>query len=119
MLSFRLQGIQGPWKPAFGKSAENRRRLACARADFYIIHLYRGGIQPPCRMNTLDLQLNAKQNVTANWGVMGIGSPNPDTAIVTGATYTDPTTTPVLNAALAAIAAGRDRRADAPFAAIS
>ncbi|MEH7903999.1 phage tail tube protein [Rhizobium laguerreae] len=56
---------------------------------------YRG-----CRMNTLDLQLNAKQNVTANWGVMGIGSPNPDTAIVTGATYTDPTTTPVLNAAL-------------------
>ncbi|MEF3124655.1 phage tail tube protein [Rhizobium leguminosarum] len=56
---------------------------------------YRG-----CRVNTLDLQLNAKQNVTANWGLMGIGSPNPDTAIVTGATYTDPTTTPVLNAAL-------------------
>ncbi len=56
---------------------------------------YRG-----CRINTLDLQLTAKQNVTANWGVMGIGSPNPDTAIITGATYTDPTTTPVLNAAL-------------------
>jgi hypothetical protein len=56
---------------------------------------YRG-----CRMNTLDLQLNAKQNVTANWGVMGIGSPNPETTIITGATYTDPTTTPVINAAL-------------------
>lgn len=56
---------------------------------------YRG-----CRINTLDLQLNAKQNVTANWGVMGLGSPNPETAIITGATYTDPTTTPVLNAAL-------------------
>lgn len=52
------------------------------------------------RMNTLDLQLNAKQNVTANWGVMGIGSPAADTAIITGATYTDAPTEPVLNAGL-------------------
>ncbi len=56
---------------------------------------YRG-----CRINTLDLSLSAKQFVTANWGVMGIGSPAPDTAIITGATYDAPTTSPVLNAAL-------------------
>ncbi|MCV9960731.1 phage tail tube protein [Pararhizobium sp. BT-229] len=56
---------------------------------------YRG-----CRVNTLDLQLNAKQNVTANWGIMGLGSPAPANAIVTGATYAAATTTPVLNAAL-------------------
>lgn len=56
---------------------------------------YRG-----CRFNTLDLQLSSKQNVTANWGIMGLGSPDPENAIVTGATYTDPTTSPVLNAAL-------------------
>lgn len=53
-----------------------------------------------CRFNTLDLQLNAKQNVTANWGVMGTGSPAAATAIIDDATYTDPTTSPVLNAAL-------------------
>lgn len=53
-----------------------------------------------CRVNTLDLQMSARQSVTANWGVMGIGSPDPAAAIVTGATYVDPTTTPVLNAAI-------------------
>lgn len=53
-----------------------------------------------CRFNTLDLQLNAKQNVTANWGIMGTGSPAASTTIITDATYTDATTTPVMNAAL-------------------
>lgn len=56
---------------------------------------YRG-----CRVNTLDLSLSAKQFVTANWGVMGIGSPTPTAAIITGATYLAASTTPVLNAAL-------------------
>ncbi|KQS83422.1 phage tail tube protein [Rhizobium sp. Leaf383] len=56
---------------------------------------YRG-----CRINTLDLQLNAKQFITANFGVMGLGSPTPATTIITGATYAAATTTPVLNAAL-------------------
>ncbi len=56
---------------------------------------YRG-----CRLNTLDLQLNAKQNVTANWGILGLGSPNPANAVIAGSSYADPTTTPVLNAAL-------------------
>lgn len=53
-----------------------------------------------CRFNTLDLQLNSKQNVTANWGIMGLKSPAADNAIVTDATYLDPTTSPVLNAGL-------------------
>jgi len=53
-----------------------------------------------CRFNTLDLQLNAKQNVTANWGIMGTGSPDPDNAAIAGATYAAATTAPVLNAAL-------------------
>lgn len=53
-----------------------------------------------CRFNTLDLQLNSKQNVTANWGIMGTGSPAPEETAITGATYAAQTTTPVLNAAL-------------------
>ncbi|CAN7295188.1 phage tail tube protein [Agrobacterium tumefaciens] len=53
-----------------------------------------------CRFNTLDLQLNAKQNVTANWGIMGTGSPAASNAIITDATYDAATTTQVLNAAL-------------------
>jgi hypothetical protein len=56
---------------------------------------YRG-----CRFNTLDLQLQSKQNIQANWGILGLGSPAPTTTIITGATYTDPTTTPVINAGL-------------------
>lgn len=56
---------------------------------------YRG-----CRINTLDIAMTTKQFITANWGVMGLGSPVPTTAIIAGATYTAPTTTPVLNAAL-------------------
>lgn len=56
---------------------------------------YRG-----CRINTLDLQLTAKQFITSNFGIMGLGSPVPTNAIITGATYLAPTTTPVLNAAL-------------------
>ncbi|WP_432344689.1 phage tail tube protein [Shinella yambaruensis] len=52
------------------------------------------------RWNTLDLTLRARQSVQANWGVMGIGSPTPTSAIISGATYTNPTETPVFNAAL-------------------
>ncbi|WP_377299672.1 phage tail tube protein [Rhizobium sp. SGZ-381] len=52
------------------------------------------------RMNTLDLNLTARQTVTANWGIMGIRSPTPTTAIITGATYAPATTTPVFNAGL-------------------
>ncbi|NEI60912.1 phage tail tube protein [Rhizobium leguminosarum] len=53
-----------------------------------------------CRFNTLDLTLRARQSVQANWGIMGIRSPTPTTAILTGATYAPATTTPVLNAGL-------------------
>lgn len=56
---------------------------------------YRG-----CRVNTLDLQMQSRQFVTANWGIMGIGSPTPTNAIITGATYLPASTTPVMNAAL-------------------
>lgn len=53
-----------------------------------------------CRMNTLDLQLTARQSVTGNWGIMGITSPTPTTAIITGATYVAATTSEVFNAGL-------------------
>lgn len=53
-----------------------------------------------CRWNTLDLRLQARQSVSANWGIMGIRSPTPTTAIISGATYTAATTTPVFNAGL-------------------
>ncbi|TWD58090.1 hypothetical protein FB480_101845 [Agrobacterium vitis] len=52
------------------------------------------------RWNTLDLTLTARQSVQANWGIMGIRSPTPTSAIITGATYTDATTSPVFNAGL-------------------
>lgn len=52
------------------------------------------------RWNTLDLSLTARKSVEANWGIMGIRSPTPTSAIITGATYTDPTTSPVFNAGL-------------------
>lgn len=52
------------------------------------------------RFNTLDLAFEARKAVTANWGVMGLDSPDPATAIITGATYTAATTTEVFNAAL-------------------
>lgn len=52
------------------------------------------------RWNTLDLQLTARQSVRANWGIMGITSPAPTSAIIAGATYAAATTTPVLNAGL-------------------
>lgn len=52
------------------------------------------------RFNTLDLTMRARQSVQANFGLMGIGSPTPTTAILSGATYTAPTDTPVFNAAL-------------------
>lgn len=53
-----------------------------------------------CRWNTLALQLSARQSVTANWGIMGLKSPAPTSAIITGATYTAATTTEVFNAGL-------------------
>src|SRR6185312_7892268 len=52
------------------------------------------------RMNTLDLSLRPKQEVTANWGVMGITSPAPTTAIISGATYAPATATDIFNAGL-------------------
>lgn len=52
------------------------------------------------RFNTLDLTLTARQSVQANWGIMGIRSPVPTSAILSGATYLDPTETPVFNAGL-------------------
>ncbi|MDI6026718.1 phage tail tube protein [Corticibacterium sp. UT-5YL-CI-8] len=52
------------------------------------------------RWNTLDLNLRSRQAVLASWGIMGIDSPTPTTAIVTGATYVPPTTTEDFNAGL-------------------
>ncbi len=52
------------------------------------------------RFNTLDLTLRPRQSVSAAWGLMGLNSPTPTNAIVSGATYTDPSTTEVFNAAL-------------------
>ena len=52
-----------------------------------------------CRVNTMDLTLEARQIARASFGIMGIGSPSPTTAIISGATYTAPNTKPVLNAA--------------------
>ncbi|CAM5658464.1 hypothetical protein MAUB1S_11465 [Mycolicibacterium aubagnense] len=56
---------------------------------------YRG-----CRWNTLDLNLRSRQPVLATWGIMGIGSPTPTTAIIAGATYVPATTTEDFNAGL-------------------
>lgn len=55
---------------------------------------YRG-----CRINTMDLTLESKALVKGSFGIMGMGSPTPTTAIIAGATYGAATTTPVLNAA--------------------
>jgi hypothetical protein len=52
------------------------------------------------RWNTLRLSLAARQPVRAVWGVMGIKVDTPATAIVSGATYTAPTTTEDFNGAL-------------------
>lgn len=52
------------------------------------------------RFNTLDIGLRPRQSVSAAWGIMGIGSPTPTNAILSGATYADPTTTEVFNAGL-------------------
>lgn len=56
---------------------------------------YRG-----CRFNTLELTLRPRQSVSAAWGIMGLNSPTPTTAIESGATYTAATTTEVFNAGL-------------------
>ena len=53
-----------------------------------------------CRFNTLAMQLTAKQAITADFGILGIRSPTPTNAIITGATYADPTDTPIMNAGL-------------------
>lgn len=52
------------------------------------------------RFNTLDMTLRARQSVSANFGIMGIGDTTPGTTIITGATYADATETPVFNAGL-------------------
>ncbi len=52
-----------------------------------------------CRVNTLDLSIPARREITANWGILGIGG-SMASAIVTGATYDAETTTPVLNGGL-------------------
>jgi hypothetical protein len=61
--------------------------------DSYI--RYRG-----CRWNTLGLNLRSRQPVQATWGIMGIGSPTPTSAILSGATYTAATETEDFNAGL-------------------
>lgn len=53
-----------------------------------------------CRWDTLDLRFRAKQSVEADWGVKGLGVPVPTTAVIAGASYIEPTTTPVMNSAL-------------------
>jgi len=53
-----------------------------------------------CRWNSLEMTLEARQPVRCVWGVMGLAAPAPDSTIITGATYTDPTTTEEFNAAL-------------------
>lgn len=53
-----------------------------------------------CRWNTLDLNLRSRAPVQASWGIMGIDSPTPTTAIITGATYAPATTTEDFNAGL-------------------
>jgi hypothetical protein len=51
-------------------------------------------------VNTIDMALEAKKPVTINFGVMGLSSPDPTGAIITGATYAAQSTTEVMNAAL-------------------
>lgn len=53
-----------------------------------------------CRWDTLDMRLESKKAIEADWGIKGLSVPTPATVIVTGATYTAPSVTPVLNAAL-------------------
>lgn len=53
-----------------------------------------------CRWNTLDFNLRSRSPVLATWGIMGIDSPTPTTAIIAGATYAAPTTTEDFNAGL-------------------
>ncbi len=52
------------------------------------------------RINTWNLEMTARQSVKSNFGIMGIKSPTPTSAILSGATYTAATTTEVLNAGL-------------------
>lgn len=56
---------------------------------------YRG-----CRINTLEMNLRPRASVSTAWGFMGIGSPTPENAIISGATYAAATTTEVFNAGL-------------------
>jgi hypothetical protein len=53
-----------------------------------------------CRVDTVDLRLNARQSVEADFGIMALSMPTPTNAIISGATYTAATTTQVMNAAL-------------------
>lgn len=53
-----------------------------------------------CRIDTVDLRLQARQSVEIDFGIMALTMPTPATAIVVGATYTAATTTQVMNAGL-------------------
>jgi hypothetical protein len=66
------------------------------------------------RFNTLDLSLRPRASVSAAWGIMGLGSPTPTTAILSGATYGAPTVTPVFNAGLNVAALAFTGIANAP-----
>jgi hypothetical protein len=52
-----------------------------------------------CHVNTIDIVAEAKKSVTIDFGIMGMSAPSAANAIITGATYTAATTTPVMNAA--------------------
>jgi hypothetical protein len=56
---------------------------------------YRG-----CRVNSMDIAVDARKPVTVNFGIMGIDSPAPTTAIIAGATYTAATVTDIFNGGL-------------------
>lgn len=53
-----------------------------------------------CRIDTVDLRMQARQSIEADFGIMALTLPTPTNAIVTGATYTAATTTQVMNAGL-------------------
>jgi len=55
---------------------------------------------PGCRINTLDITLEAKKSVQANFGIMGLETLAPASAIIAGATYVAATETEVFNSAL-------------------
>lgn len=53
-----------------------------------------------CRWNSLEMRIQAKQPVRCVWNVMGIRTADPTSEILSGATYSDASTTSDINAAL-------------------